>query len=78
MNSIIGDMIRYQQCYDDVDITAMLSSVRNSALKYSRTSMALTLMTCYHGCFELILESLRKKFHSCRFGILWVNFLFCI
>ena len=24
----------------------------------------------YQGCFELVLESLGKKFHSCRFGII--------
>ena len=24
----------------------------------------------YHGCFELVLESLGKKAHSCRFGII--------
>ena len=32
--------------------------------KYNRTAMARTLMTCllvYHGCFELVLESLGKN-----------------
>ena len=29
----------------------------------------------YHGCFELILEPLGKKSHSCRFGIIQGDFL---
>ena len=30
----------------------------------------------YHGCFELVLESLGKKSHSCRVRIIWVIFFF--
>ena len=37
---------------------------------YSRPSVARTLTVAYHGCFELVLESLGKKSHSCKFGII--------
>ena len=40
--------------------------------KYSRPSVWLV----YYGCFELVLESLRKKSHSCKFGIIKGGFLF--
>ena len=30
----------------------------------------------HHGCFELVLESLGKKSHSCRFRIIWGDFHF--
>ena len=29
----------------------------------------------YHGRYEVVLESLRKKFHTCRFGIIQSGFL---
>ena len=30
----------------------------------------------YHGCFELVLESLGNKSHSCIFSVIWGDFLF--
>ena len=40
--------------------------------------MARPLWFVYHGCFELVLESLGKKSDSCRFGIMKGDFLFYI
>ena len=39
-------------------------------IKYSRTSVSRKLMARLPWHFELVLESLEKKSHSCRFGII--------
>ena len=39
------------------------------ALKYSRTSMARTLMARLHGCFELVLESLEQNHLAADLGL---------
>ena len=37
--------------------------------RYSVVSVISTVELSYHGCLELVLESLGTKPHSCRFGI---------
>ena len=50
---------------NNLDLTLKLDVQKGT---YSRTSVARPLMVVYHGCFEIVLESLGK--HYCRFRII--------
>ena len=61
------------------DVTDMRQSVITRVVmgfyEYSRTSMARTLMARLPGLFRTRFWVPWKKFHSCRFGIIWGDFL---